>query len=168
MQTAGVKAIMGCCGFFGRFQYELPKHLDVPCYMSSLLQVPMVMAGIKPNQKVGIMLASKSEFPFEMLEYLNIDTQRVESIGMEDTKEFFCVCENRGEWDNQKMKADMVRKAQELVNSDNIGAIVMECTDMPAYAVDVQHAVNLPVYDYMTLARWIHSSVCQKPYYGQM
>lgn len=62
----------------------------------------------------------------------------------------------------------MVRKAQELVNSGNIGAIVMECTDMPAYTVDVQHAVNLPVYDYMTLARWIHSSVCPKPYYGQM
>lgn len=168
LQEAGVRAITGCCGFFGRFQYDLAENLTIPCFMSSLLQVPMVMASIKANQKVGIMVADKKQFPFEMLDYLGINTKRVIIIGMEDTEEFYCVCENRGEWDNDKVRADMVRKAKELVQMDIVGSIVMECGDMPSYAVDVQHAVNMPVYDYMTMTKWIHSAICQKPYYGQV
>jgi hypothetical protein len=36
----------------------------------------------------------------------------------------------------------------------------------PPYASEVQRAVNLPVYDFITLIKWVHRSVAQKPYHG--
>jgi hypothetical protein len=61
----------------------------------------------------------------------------------------------------------MVAAAAELVEEHpEIGAILLECSDMPPYASDVQQAVNLPVYDFITLIKWVHSAVAQKPYYG--
>ena len=55
---------------------------------------------------------------------------------------------------------DMVERAPD------IGAILLECSDMPPYAADVQRAVNLPVFDFVTLINWVHSSVARRPYEG--
>ena len=41
-----------------------------------------------------------------------------------------------------------------------IGAIVLECTNMPPYRADIQAATGLPVFDITTLVRMVHDSVC--------
>lgn len=37
---------------------------------------------------------------------------------------------------------------------------------MPPYAAAIQNATQLPVFDFITLVRWLHSGVAQKPYNG--
>ena len=62
---------------------------------------------------------------------------------------------------------DRVNAAEQLVKDhQDIGAILLECSDMPPYAAAVQKAVNLPVFDFITMINWVHNSVAQKPYYG--
>ena len=39
-------------------------------------------------------------------------------------------------------------------------------SSMPPYAWAVQAACGVPVFDFTTLIRWLHSSVTQKPYCG--
>ena len=40
-----------------------------------------------------------------------------------------------------------------------IGAIVLECTNMPPYAADVQAATGLPVFDITGLIRMVHAAL---------
>jgi Asp/Glu/hydantoin racemase len=40
-----------------------------------------------------------------------------------------------------------------------IGAIVLECTNMPPYRADIQAATGVPVFDITTLVRMLHDAV---------
>jgi hypothetical protein len=40
----------------------------------------------------------------------------------------------------------------------DLGAILLECTDLPPFADAVRKTVNLPVYDLMTMVTLIHKS----------
>ena len=40
-----------------------------------------------------------------------------------------------------------------------IGALVLECTNMPPYRADIQHATGLPVFDITTLVTMVHDAV---------
>ena len=48
----------------------------------------------------------------------------------------------------------------------DIGAILLECSDMPPYAAAVQEATQLPVFDFITLIKWLHNATAQRPYSG--
>ena len=75
----------------------------------------------------------------------------------------------RPEFDNTVARREVVEAAVSLIEeNDNIGAILLECSDMPPYAADVQAATQLPVFDFITLIKWLHSAVAQKPYCGWM
>jgi len=54
LERQGCRAIVGACGYFGHFQKEASQRLKVPTYLSSVLQVPVMMRGLKPDQKVGM------------------------------------------------------------------------------------------------------------------
>ena len=47
-----------------------------------------------------------------------------------------------------------------------MGALLLECSDMPPYAAAVLREIKLPVYDFVTLIKWVHNSVAQKPCCG--
>jgi Asp/Glu/hydantoin racemase len=49
-----------------------------------------------------------------------------------------------------------------------VGAIVLECTDMPPFAHLIQKAVNLPVFDLITLTNMVYNAVVRKRYQGIM
>ena len=53
-----------------------------------------------------------------------------------------------------------------LTDHPEIGALLLECSDMPPYAKQIQDATGLPVWDYVTLIDWIHSSVVRHSYDG--
>lgn len=65
------------------------------------------------------------------------------------------------------MKKEIVEAALSLIEAEpDIGAFVLECSDMPPYSSIIQEATQLPVFDFITLIRWLHFSTAQKPYYG--
>ena len=57
--------------------------------------------------------------------------------------------------------------AQQLVaEHPDVGAILLECSDMPPFAAAIQRAVGLPVFDFITMINWIYHGVVQRPYEG--
>jgi Asp/Glu/hydantoin racemase len=81
--------------------------------------------------------------------------------------EFSAILEYRGQFDNGKVRQEVVGAALELLKEDaDLGAIVLECSDMPPYAAAVQAATQLPVFDFITLIRWLHHATTQRPYGG--
>ena len=59
--------------------------------------------------------------------------------------------------------------AKELVSKNlDIGAILLECSDMPPYAWSIQNSVKLPVFDFTTMINWVYSAVVRHPFPGFM
>ena len=58
LERIGVRAIAGECGYFSYFQREVAASVQVPVFMSSLLQVPLAQQIISPDQTVGILMAN--------------------------------------------------------------------------------------------------------------
>ncbi len=82
--------------------------------------------------------------------------------GTETGKEFFRVI-IRGEKDDLDIalaEADIIDAGRRLVAaSPDVGAIVLECTNMPPYAAALREAVGLPVYDIYSMVNWFYAGL---------
>jgi Asp/Glu/hydantoin racemase len=73
------------------------------------------------------------------------------------------------EMDVDKARAENVKVAKELVTENpDVGAIVLECTNMPPYAKAIQEAVQLPVFDIFTLTDMVYNSLVKFEVIGYM
>lgn len=168
VENDGVRAICSACGFFGNYQQQVRAALDVPVAMSSLVQLPWIQSLIRPDQKIGILTANKASMTEELLKACG--ATRTDNLVIKDalkTDEFAAVVDMRGCFDNTVAAREITDLAEELVaEHDDLGAILLECSDMPPYASLVQEVTQLPVFDFITLIKWLRSGVAQKPYSG--
>ena len=62
-------------------------------------------------------------------------------------------------------REDVVEAGKGLVaRHPDIGAIVLECTNMPPYAAALQEAIGLPVYDIYSMITWFHAGLRPKQF----
>ena len=161
LESGGVKAIATSCGFLAIFQRELVDAVDIPVFSSSLLQVPMAQAMINRRRKVGILTASAASLTNRHFAGIGIEDIPVVVMGMEDAEEFTEVfIEGKPALDPEKVRKEMIRAAERMaLLHPDIGALVLECTNMPPYAKAVQQVLNVPVFDVVTMVRYIHESL---------
>lgn len=164
----GARAIIGACGYFGNYQKEVAARLDVPVFLSSLLQIPIIRRALQPNQKVGVICSGAGGLAPELLSQNGVDDlSDVASIGAEDLPEFKNILEDTGHFDSYQIEQQMVDLAKQFVNENpDIGAILLEGSDMPPYAFAIHNAVRLPVFDFITLINWVQSAVVRHPIAG--
>ena len=169
LQEEGVKAITGACGFMALFQREVSDAVDVPVFLSSLLQIPFIYQ-IK-KQKIGIITAdSKSLTPGH---FISVGVNKEIPLligGMEDQKEFReAILEEKGTLDSDLIEGEVVGVAKKLITENpDIGALVLECSDLPPYAHAIQKEVNLPIFDFTTMVQYVHTALVRKEFQGFM
>ncbi|HEY7254287.1 MAG TPA: aspartate/glutamate racemase family protein, partial [Methylomirabilota bacterium] len=81
--------------------------------------------------------------------------------GLETEKEFTRVLlDDLLSLDVETARQEHLTVARRMVaQHPEIGAIVLECTNMPPYRADIQAATGLPVFDITTLVRMVHESL---------
>ncbi len=172
LEQEGVRAITTGCGYYAVFQEEASKHLTVPLFTSPLLLVPLVSRMIGRKNKVGILASGRGALKDPFLRNVGIDESVPIAIaGMEEMEEFPAVFnrEERLVTDTKVLEKEVVTVAAKLVKENpDIGAIVLECSDMPPFAAAVQETVNLPVFDFITLINMVYLAVVKKRYEGFM
>ena len=169
LEADGVRAITGSCGFLALFQQELSAAVSVPVFASSLIQVPLAHAMLPPGRKVGVLTADARNLTDRHFSAVGAAAVPVAVGGMENSTEFREVIleARRDDMDIGKLGAEIVDVAVRLVaDNEDIGALVLECTDMPPYAAEIQERLRLPVFDLTTLATMVHDVVCRQPYRG--
>jgi Asp/Glu/hydantoin racemase len=73
------------------------------------------------------------------------------------------------ELDVNKSRDELVRVAKRMVSEHpDVGAIVLECTNMPPYAAAIQKEVHLPIFDIYTLVMMVYHAVVKKDFSGYM
>ena len=50
----------------------------------------------------------------------------------------------------------------------DVGAIVLECTNMPPFTKAVHEATGLPVFDIINLIKYVHDAIEPKQYCGYL
>lgn len=156
----GVDGITTNCGFLSLFQNELSNALPVPVVTSSLMQVAMVNRILPAGKRAGILTISASTLTADHLKSADVpDGTPIGSTegGQEFTR---AILDNELTLDVDKARKDNVDAALAL-KADNIdlGAFVLECTNMCPYAADIQQATGLPVFSIVTLIHWFQNSL---------
>jgi len=167
----GVRAITGDCGYMGIHQQKLSLVLDVPVFLSSLMQIPFIRCLIGENAKVGVIAADSKNVDDALLETVGVSSPKGLVIaGLEKKPHFHAFAiEETGYLDTEVVEKELVSTAEKMVDDDpSIGAILLECSLLPPYGAAVQTAVNLPIFDYITMINFVFSAVVKKPYSGFM
>jgi Asp/Glu/hydantoin racemase len=157
----GAEAITTNCGFLALFQKELAAHVRVPVATSALMQVPWVQAMLPPGRRVGIVTVSAASLTPAHLEAAGVAAD-TPVAGTENGREFFRVLIRA-----EKEDMDVALAAQDILDAGHdllarhpeVGAIVLECTNMPPYARALREALGVPVFDIYTLASWLQGGL---------
>ncbi|WP_431302074.1 aspartate/glutamate racemase family protein [Sediminicoccus sp. BL-A-41-H5] len=157
----GAEGITTNCGFLSLFQRELAAAVRVPVATSSLMQVPWVQATLPPGQRVGVITVNKAGVTPRHLEAAGVPLD-VPMEGTEGGREFFRVLirAEKTDMDLDLARQDILDAAARLTaRHPDVGAIVLECTNMPPYAADVAEATGLPVHDIYSMINWFHAGL---------
>jgi hypothetical protein len=162
LEREGVGAITTNCGFLIKYQAELGRAVRVPVFTSSLLLVPLVHRMLPPGGRVGIMTVNAGTLTPAHLAAAGIGSDvPIAVVGMETEKEFtHALLDNQMELDVDLAREEHVRVARRFVaDHPDIGAIVLECTNMPPYTADIQRETGRPVFDIVSLVTMVHGAL---------
>ena len=172
LELQGVRAIMGNCGFWGTYQKVVQAALEVPFFSSSLMQLPAMVASLPEGKKVGVITANGPQLqkcPAIENCGLSADDKANRLVIQGVTGEAFeTMLQMTGRYHPARVTAEIVAAAKQVVDNNDIGAILLECTELPPAAVAVQEAVKLPVWDYTTLTNWVYLGALRRPFTGHM
>jgi hypothetical protein len=178
LEKMGCRAIAAECGYFAYFQREVANAVDIPVFMSSLLQVPLAQRIIREDQVVGILAAHKKYLQRHHLDAVGINPDSNYMIGgaMDD---FECP-----EFDHlwtktlrtDPPKADYLKAEEDFISVakafyekyPNMGAMTLECTGFQPFARALQREIDIPIFSWGTLLDYAYSIVVHRDYYGHV
>ena len=171
----GVSSIIGNCGFFANYQPEVAASLDpgVQFFPSSLNQVPMLLNSVGSTKKVGILTASKKLLmPSPALKNVGVtaeDMKRIVVYGNENGEQMKKITGETGRFNPKALEKELVALATKMMKEHpDVGAVVLECTEFPPYAHAIQKAIRRSVWDFVTMANFMHAGAMRKPFTGWM
>ncbi len=156
----GADGITTNCGFLALFQDELSAQLNVPVATSSLLQIPQLERLLPNGKRVGVLTISSATLSDEHLRKAGCR----EDTPIAGTPENGAFCDtilnNKLELDVEKARQENVEAALALCESNpEVGAIVLECTNMVPYAADINNATGVPVFSIYNLIIWLQAGL---------
>lgn len=161
----GADGITTNCGFLSLFQKELSEAVPVPVVTSSLMQVEMVNRILPRGKRAGILTISASTLTDDHLQAANVPLDT--PIGTtEGGREFTrAILGNDSRLNVEKAREDNVEAAIALASDHpDLGAIVLECTNMCPYAPDIQRATGLPVFSIVSFVTWFQAGLVPPVY----
>lgn len=162
LEAAGVSAVVGACGSFANYQTAVAAAVGVPVFLSVLLMAPLLIRALPRNQSLAIMFASVASFTRQVREECAMTEcdDRIVAVGAEKVKAFRPILRQSGVLDPRALRRGIVTLARRTLNErPDIGAWLLQCSDLPPYAWDIQAATRRPVFDAVSLFNQVHSAL---------
>ena len=156
----GADGITTTCGFLALFQREIAAHVGVPVATSSLMQIPFIERILPPGKRVGILTVSAANLSEQHLLAADADPA-TPVIGTDDGSEFTRVMINdEDRLDVAAAERDILAAGDALVSRHpDVGAVLLECTNMVPYARALSARLRLPVFSIYTFVTWFQSGL---------
>lgn len=161
----GCAGIATSCGFLSLLQEELKAELGVPFASSALMQLPMVEALLPVGQRAGILTISAESLTSAHLRAAGArDDTAMAGLPVQGAFASAIFADSK-HMDFEACRKEMIAAAVELIEGpDEIGAIVLECTNMAPYAADVARATGRPVYSIVSFLNWFQAGLVPPPF----
>ncbi len=161
----GVDGIGTTCGFLSLFQDDISARCAVPVATSALLQAPFIQRLLGPRKRVGILTVSAESLTDAHLAAAGValDTP---VMGTDGGREFSRAILN----DEPNLDVDLARRdvldagAHLIAAHPDVGAILLECTNMAPYSKPLQAATGMPVFDIYTFLTWFQSALSPRDF----
>lgn len=168
LESEGVKAITTSCGFLTPFQKELAAAVEIPVFTSGLLLVPLVRAMLPPDKDIIIFTERAhhmNERHFNGAGWSSKDLP-VKIKGMKEDAVFPTVfIGNNPELNVDVLNVEITEMSKEVIEEyPNIGAIVLECTNMGPFSSLIANTTGVPVFGINNLLELMYFSVRPKQY----
>jgi len=169
LEASGVRAIASDCGYMMHFQKQVAAAVSIPVMLSSLQQLPFMASLLGPKQAIGIVCANRRRLTTDLLDkaYPNARIP-VHIAGLEDCPNFRGpILDETDTLDSDAIEAEVVQRADALCQAHpEIGAILLECSNLPPYAHAVQAATGRPVFDFLTMIDHVRTACRRRAYIG--
>ena len=157
LEADGAWGIVTSCGFLGHAQQALAAAVRIPV-MASALSLGSMIHGMIGGRPLGILTADARALTPVLLRACGLDPATVRIAGLE----------GQGAWqslilapkhaqatilDPDEIGALVEAAARSLVaETPEIGAVLLECTNLPPYVQRIHRATGLPVFDILSAA----------------
>ena len=176
LERIGCRAIAAECGYFAYFQRQIAALVDVPVFMSSLLQATFAQQLIGPDQVVGLLVAQEDR----------LTERHLTSVGIQPGSNYVvCGVDHQvPEFDHlwyvprrpdppaayyEKAEQEFLALSVDFYRAHpNMGAMVLECTGMQPFARALQRQIDIPIFSWGTLLDYAYSVVVHRDYYGHV
>jgi Asp/Glu/hydantoin racemase len=148
----GATLITTSCGFLVTAQAALQAALPVPVVTSSLLQVPALQAALPPGRRVGVVTFDARRLGPAHLAAAGAAAD-TPVVGLEGGSELHrVIAGDLPRLDARAAEADLLAAGAALkARCPGLGAVVLECTNLPPYRAALARHLRLPVHDLVTL-----------------
>ena len=166
LECEGVKAITGDCGFMAIYQKEVKESVNIPVFLSSLLQIPFIKSTLPDQAGIGVITATARSLTPDVFKKIGVDDNALVISGLENLKNFKdAAIHEIGLLDSDKIRKEVVGVAKDLTaRHPEVRSILLECSLLPPYGEAVQRVTGLPVYDFLTMIDYVYSSVVKKSF----
>ncbi|MCP9490795.1 MAG: aspartate/glutamate racemase family protein [Solirubrobacteraceae bacterium MAG38_C4-C5] len=157
--SEGVDVITANCGLIALLQQELAEAVDVPVVTSSLVSVPTVARLIGPQRRIGILTFFRDAVGERnyVASGWSSATIPVSVAGVDGSEAWLEFLETKevGTELRRRLGADLRGAIDALLEQEPaIGALVSECTMLPAVLDDIREDVPVPIFDLPTTLDW--------------
>jgi hypothetical protein len=156
----GADGITSSCGFLSLFQREVASAVGVSVAISSLMQVPLVERLLPAGKRVGILTISAATLSAEHLDAAGVPRD-TPIMGTDGGREFSrAILGDEPRLDTAAAERDILEAGEALIaRHADIGAIVLECTNMAPYARALARHLHRPVFDIVNFLTWFHAGL---------
>ena len=165
----GADGITTSCGFMSLFQQELADQLPVPVASSSLMQVSLVNKMLGKGKRAGVITVKKQSLSEDHLRSVGVPLE-TPIMGTEQGKEFTrAVLGDEEQLNTRLATEDLIQAGLKMKeNHPEVGAIVLECTNMAPYAAAVRQVTGLPVYSIYSFIQWFQAGLLPRQFDRQV
>lgn len=166
LEEKGCIGIITSCGFLAQLQQVISAQINIPIATSSLLQIPYVLAITSPKKRVAVLTFDSSALSSTHFKGVGVTDDMMARViikGCLPGMPLHNVITNGDPYIAEDIEKELVQLAEDLtIEHTDIGAFVLECTNMPPYSKAIQERVKLPVFDGVTMVNWFYSGLYAK------
>lgn len=154
LQSRGAQAIATSCGFLGVMQETLVASVGVPVMTSALLHLAWLHKVLPQTLRVGVLTFDKDALG--KAHFMNLWRDDVVVAGLDPGGELRTAIGNDlSTLDTAKAEREVLSLQADLLGRyPDIGAIILECTNLVPYKHAMRADSNTPIYDVTDLIAW--------------
>jgi aspartate/glutamate racemase len=159
LEQQGVRVITGNCGLLALLQPQVAAAVKVPVVMSSLLAVPTVARMIAPGRRVGVLTFfadAVGERNFNGCGWSSEDFPvSVAGVGEYGSWQRFLQLKEIDAELHEALREDLRQMIYQFLSREpDVGALVCECTMLPAVLDELRASLPVPVFDLLNVLDW--------------